>query len=155
MPRMTTDAVAPTASDVVPLTLFPVAMVVTEPERTLTETAVKRAGTASTKVAPTTGLGPALEIVSVKLTCSPTATLGIALIFVRAKSATGVTTSVSAAEQTPATVQETFGLVLVNPAGGVTDAMFRTEVWAIAQGDDSRNMATSNHGAPANPAGQV
>ncbi len=91
-------------------------------------TEVKLAGTTSEKVAPTTGLGPPLLITNVKVTVWPTATLGKLLALDSAKSAFGVTTSVSAAEQTPATVQDTFGLVFVNPAGGATLAMLRTEV---------------------------
>jgi len=119
---------------------------VTDPETTLTETEENCAGTTSEKVAPTTGLGPAFDIVNVKLTNSPTAALGRELIFVSDKSATGVTVSVSAAEQTPAKVQETLGLVLVKPAGGLIVATFRTEVCAMTKGESSMNAATSIQG---------
>ncbi len=119
---------APEASVVEPLTVLPETPNVMDPVMTCAVTEVKLAGTTSEKDAPTTGLGPPLLITKVKVTVCPTATLGKLLVLDSAKSALGVTTSVSAAEQTPATVHDPFGLVFVNPAGGATLATLRTEV---------------------------
>ena len=123
-----TLAFAPDAIVAVPLTVLPTTPKVTEPLTTCALTAVKLVGTTSINVAPTTGLGPPLLITKVKVTVCPTATLGKLLTLDSAKSALGVTASASAAEQTPATVHDTFGLVFVNPAGGATLATLRTEV---------------------------
>ncbi len=135
---------APEASVVLPLTVFPETPKVADPLMTCAATEVKLAGTTSEKVAPTTGLGPLLLITKVKVTVCPTATVGALLVLERAKSALGVTASVSAAEQIPATVQEAFGLVFVNPAGGATLATLRTEVCAMANGARTINITPSS-----------
>lgn len=142
---------APDASVVVPLTVLPETPRVMDPLITCALTAVKLAGTTSTNVAPTTGLGPPLLITRVKVTVWPIATFGAMLTFVNAKSALGVTESVSAAEHTPATVHETFGFVLVNPAGGATLATFRTVVCAKAQGESTSSITANSHEALKTP----
>lgn len=57
-----------------------------------------------------------------------------------------MTASVSAAEQTPAAVQDTEGLLLVKPAGGDTVATFRTDVCAETKGDSSTSAAINTNG---------
>lgn len=138
---------APEASEVVPLTVLPETPTVIDPLITCALTEVKLAGTTSTNVAPTTGLGPPLLITRVNVTVWPTATFGAMLTFVSVKSALGVTASVSAAEHTPATVHETFGFVLVNPAGGATLATFRTEVCANAHGESTSSITANSQEA--------
>jgi general secretion pathway protein F len=66
-------------------------------------------------------------------------------VLVICRSAEGVTVSVSPAWQTPL-VQETLGLVLKTLDGGVTRAMFVTDVWAL---DKPGNKVPSNSKASA------
>jgi hypothetical protein len=88
-----------------------------------------------------------LLITRVKVTVWPIATFGAMLAFVSAKSALGVTASVSAAEHTPATVHEAFGLVFVKPTGGATLATFRTEVWASTHGENTSSIKAKSQDA--------
>jgi hypothetical protein len=76
----------------------------------------------------------------------PKLTVGLTLDFTKRRSELGVTTSVSDAEHTPATVQDTDGLVLVNPGGGVRVATLRTEVCAWANDDSNSSAANHSHG---------
>ena len=64
----TTLDVAPEARLVVPLTVLPETLAIAPPVLLKTVTAVKFTGTTSVKVAFTTGLGPTLLIVNVKVT---------------------------------------------------------------------------------------
>ena len=99
--------------------MFPVTVAVVEPVILWTATALNSDGTMSMNVAPRTGLGPALPMVSVNVTVWPTAWLGLMLALTRLRSELGATESVSSAEHTP-DVQEGDGLVFTTPAGGAT-----------------------------------
>jgi len=81
-----------------------------------------------------------------KVTVRPTLTVGFTLDLTNRRSALGETVSVSEAEQTPATVQDPEGLVLVKPGGGVSVATLRTELCACARGDSNSNTAIQMNG---------
>lgn len=120
--------------------------VVAEPATDTTPTDPKLEGRVSRNVAPTTGLGPLFRSTSVKVTVLPTATLGVMLTLVKLKSATGATTSWSAAVHTP---PEQFGLgfVLLKPGGGAMLATLRTVVCAIAVAAKNSKTASKRQDA--------
>ena len=77
-------------------------------------------------------LGPRFVKVTMYEKVPPTVPTDTLAVLVTAKLALAVTLSTSPAEQTPATVQEVDGLVLVTFAGGVITAVLVTDVCATA-----------------------
>jgi len=88
--------------------------------------AVSEAGSVSTMDAVVNWLGPVLPIMMVKLVVARTGIVLEPTVLLRLGVTVGVTVSVSAAWQTPATVHDGEGLVLVTLAGGVMTAVLTT-----------------------------